>query len=227
MRFFSLKVLSVLKTKVVVQIQLTEFSDTLTVRSTETFSRFYQKKLIKINLIVYLLCFYMVFIFEFEFVNVQIYYKNTIYDSTYQYICKYLNFLVSAINSTSEAVVKILSNIDERPDVIYQKDASFSAVLDTYQDGLENNVNSSEAVRFIVNTSLSPTSDQIIMLANTSSSYYSSTTERLQKSDPVCSKSCGAGTCLLDTTEVDDSAIVNQRCQCVLGKTGVNCQAGK
>lgn len=170
---------------------------------------------------------YKICVFEFQFVNLQIYCKNYFYDSTYQYFCKYLNFLVLAINSTSEAVVKVLSNVDERPDVIYQKDVSFSAVLDTYQDGSENNVNNSEAVRFIVNTSLRPISNQIIMPANTSSSYYSSTTERLHKSDPVCSKSCGAGTCLVDTSEVDDPAIVNQRCQCVLGKTGVNCQAGK
>lgn len=103
--------------------------------------------------------------------------------------------------------MKNVSKFDNKADIIYQKDASFSAVLDTRPDTETKNLVTTDR-----NPSANLSSD-----GDTSRSNYSS-----------CVKSCGgSGVCILEASDSDDQVDSNQRCQCVLGKTGSHCQAGK
>lgn len=116
--------------------------------------------------------------------------------------------------------VKTLSKVDDRADIIYQKDTSFSAVLDTRRD---INDNQTETVRFLLTTSklnyeqkTAPQNESLKL-----------STEDFHLNEPLCARSCGTGICVLEASESEEIADTSQRCQCVLGKTGVNCQAGK
>lgn len=146
------------------------------------------------------------------------------------------------INNTADEPVspsaKSLSKVDDRADIIYQKDASFSAVLDTRKVSFAaNDSNDSEAVSFVTSSTAPGVNfERKVFLENaagaarttTTAVTVKSSTESFRLNDPSCVKSCGpTGTCILEVSESDDSSSANQRCQCVLGKTGSNCQTGK
>lgn len=152
-----------------------------------------------------------------------------------------VNVNVNASNNSNGNI----SQVDDRADIIYQKDASFSAVLDTRQqvaapspatDAFDSNA-IVEAVRFVTSTS-STTAASIISSSNNTSvastdAARSTTGQNSRYSDATtCLKNCGAGTCVVQASDSDvaDNQITsvesNQRCQCILGKTGANCQTG-
>ncbi|KAJ8884254.1 hypothetical protein PR048_016111 [Dryococelus australis] len=109
------------------------------------------------------------------------------------------------MNSTMEPAA------DEDEDILYQKDASFSAELESA--GLERKV------QFV--TTLSPNLEQKVP----SSSGERQTTESLGmagSSPAPCSLDCGpAGVCLAEPPAG------LQRCQCPLGRGGPLCASGK
>lgn len=127
----------------------------------------------------------------------------------------------SAINGSNELTARSPSVVDDRLDIIYQKDASFSASLDVPKDTKENRSvsNVTDSVTFITRNKFSQYQNL---------SFVSTSTEAVRTNDStLCARSCGTGTCLVETTEQGSDDDYSQRCQCTLGKTGSNCQAGK
>ncbi|KAK7598250.1 hypothetical protein V9T40_006485 [Parthenolecanium corni] len=124
-----------------------------------------------------------------------------------------------SINSSNELSAKNPSVVDDRIDIIYQKDASFSASLDVPKDAKEvRNVNNvTKSVTFVTRNKFSQ---------HTNVSHQSTSTEATHVNDStLCAKSCGTGICLMEIAEQDSDSDSSQRCQCTLGKTGSNCQA--
>lgn len=116
--------------------------------------------------------------------------------------------------------------MDERPDIIYQKDASFSATLDIHLDVSGNKsrdsqttVSSSKNSSFQTTTSPSSNSFSINVIDE-------SATKSYHNGQSTCANNCGSGKCLIDINDVEDATNLNPRCRCMLGKTGVDCQTG-
>ncbi|XP_065220791.1 pikachurin-like [Planococcus citri] len=162
------------------------------------------------------------------------------------------------INGTSEPIIKNnISEVDDRADIIYQKDTSFSAVLDTRKEAAPVDSNAIEdAVHFITSTAstssisisspsaaaaTSTTNSSVISTITESSTANTSNTSTFARSSSnqnlvrnsdstTCLKNCGAGTCIVQVSDADTDSDAdaddesNQRCQCVLGKSGPNCQ---
>jgi hypothetical protein len=127
------------------------------------------------------------------------------------------------MNTTMETIV-------EEEDIIYQKDASFSAELDTSDDVRGNSVLSpptvdevEKKVRFL--TTQSPNLEQKVPGSSAPSDGH--TTESLHAADATpCLLDCGVGgSCAID--HVDPSRPGQQRCQCPLGRGGNHCEMGK
>ncbi len=130
--------------------------------------------------------------------------------------------MFAAVNgSGGDPSVKTLSQVDDRVDIIYQKDTSFSAALDPRTDVNDSKL---EAVGPLVVTTVSD--DEQKTLARRESTDLS-TTESSRSAESTCVRSCGNGTCVLEVPDPDNADDTSQRCQCVLGKAGSNCQAGK
>lgn len=121
---------------------------------------------------------------------------------------------------SSESIANILPTTDERPGIIYQKDASISAILDVRPNVTERNKNkSANTVRFIAtgNFKSNSSSPSVIHIP----------TERKRVNNKsLCLKNCGSGKCSVEVNDVDN-AVSSSRCHCVLGKTGSNCQTGR
>jgi hypothetical protein len=119
--------------------------------------------------------------------------------------------------------------VEEEEDILYQKDASFSAELDTSGDVRGNNVLPSptveemeKKVQFV--TTQSPNLEQKVPSSTGSDEH---TTESLRAMDMVpCLLDCGVGgSCTMDAVDSDRSGA--QRCQCPLGRGGSHCQTGQ
>lgn len=147
-------------------------------------------------------------------------------------------FFLLEINATGEpwtlSNTSNTSKVDDRADIIYQKDASFSAVLDTRRNVEDNAIATVavEAVHFITTTATSSSSSNFEnkTFSQSASAKWSPSVESFRANDSSCAKSCGAGSCIIEVADSDDDDIdadSNQRCQCILGKTGPNCQTGK
>jgi hypothetical protein len=127
------------------------------------------------------------------------------------------------MNATMETIV------EEEEDILYQKDASFSAELDTSGDVRGNSVLSSPTVEEVEKkvqflTTQSPNLEQKVPGSTASDGH---TTESLRATDMTpCVLDCGVGgSCTMDP--VDSSRPGQQRCQCPLGRGGNRCEAGK
>jgi hypothetical protein len=127
------------------------------------------------------------------------------------------------MNTTTETIV------EEEEDIIYQKDASFSAELDTSGDVRGNSVISpptvddvEKKVQFL--TTQSPNLEQKVPGSTPSDGH---TTESLRAADTTpCLLDCGVGgSCTSEP--VDLSGPGQQRCQCPLGRGGNRCESGK
>lgn len=119
--------------------------------------------------------------------------------------------------------------IEEEEDILYQKDASFSAELDTSGDVRGNIVlpsptseDTEKKVQFV--TTQSPNLEQKVPSSTGSNEQ---TTESLRVTDVVpCLLDCGVGgSCAMDAVDSDRPG--EQRCQCPLGRGGRHCQAGQ
>ncbi|KAJ9583133.1 hypothetical protein L9F63_022525 [Diploptera punctata] len=128
------------------------------------------------------------------------------------------------MNTTMETL------LEEEEDILYQKDASFSAELDTSNDiDSGNNMVASPSaeeiekkVQFV--TTQSPNLEQKVPGSTGSDGH---TTESLHATDITpCLLDCGAGgTCTVEP--VDSGRPGLQRCQCPLGRGGNRCETGE
>lgn len=119
--------------------------------------------------------------------------------------------------------------VEEEEDILYQKDASFSAELDTSGDIRGNSVLSSpkadgveKKVQFL--TTQSPNLEQKVPGSTASDGH---TTESLRAADTTpCLLDCGVGgSCTFEP--LDPSRPGQQRCQCPLGRGGDHCETGE
>jgi hypothetical protein len=127
------------------------------------------------------------------------------------------------MNATMETIV------EDEEDILYQKDASFSAELDTSGDIRGNNIlypamadEVEKKVQFL--TTQSPNLEQKVPGSTPSDGH---TTESLRAADMApCLLDCGVGgSCTVEA--VDTSRPSQQRCQCPLGRGGNHCETGK
>ena len=110
--------------------------------------------------------------------------------------------------------------VEEEEDILYQKDASFSAELDTSNDlsvlPSPTVEDTEKKVQFV--TTQSPNLEQKVPSSTGSDGH---TTESLRATDVTpCLLDCGpGGACAVDPGI--------QRCQCPLGRGGYHCDTGK
>jgi hypothetical protein len=118
---------------------------------------------------------------------------------------------------------------EEEEDILYQKDASFSAELDTSDDIRGNNVlypamadEVAKKVQFLMTQS--PNLEQKVPGSTPSDGH---TTESLRAADMApCLLDCGVGgSCTLEP--VDPSRPSQQHCRCPLWRGGKHCETGK
>lgn len=119
--------------------------------------------------------------------------------------------------------------VEEEEDILYQKDASFSAELDTSGDVRGNSVLPSATVEEVEKkvqfvTTQSPNLEQKVPSSTADDEH---TTESLRVTDVVpCLLDCGVGgSCTMDTVDSKNSGV--QRCQCPLGRGGSHCETGQ
>lgn len=126
------------------------------------------------------------------------------------------------MNTTTETYLR--DDEDEDEDILYQKDASISAELDTGDPGgtggtgsqTESEQKNDDTLNNLVTTQ-SPNLEQKVPLRSGTQGF----TESLKATDIApCTLDCGiGGVCVTEG--------VVQRCQCPLGRGGDSCENGK
>lgn len=120
------------------------------------------------------------------------------------------------MNTTIETLIK--EEEEEDDDILYQKDASISAELDTGNSGLTSVSSQTESdQKSDLVTTQSPNLEQKVPLRSGTQGI----TESLRATDAApCTLDCGVGG--ICVTEGG-----TQRCQCPLGRGGDSCENGK
>lgn len=122
-------------------------------------------------------------------------------------------FTFSEMNTTVETLAK--EEDEEDNDILYQKDASISAELDTGEGEVETSSAPDPDAKY--STTQSPNLEQKVPFRSGTQGY----TESLRATDvSPCTLDCGiGGVCIVEGNL--------QRCQCPLGRGGGSCENGE